>query len=186
MSASFLSATNTRANHLAIDEENKQLKKEVAELMKKKEELKKELEELNNDALLIYKPEWSDFEGKKLEAWTEYVTEYGWSEEIQLRLEEFEEQYEDCMQCGIDPDYLFTQDEMEENHLCDDDSEYCGDDFLINTGWVYNECIKRWIHRDNLPDKMNRFDFADLTGQPDSERWATSFGKVFPDISAPK
>ena len=133
--------------------------------MKKKEELKKELEELNNDALLIYKPEWSDFEGKKLEAWTEYVTEYGWSEEIQLRLEEFEEQYEDCMQCGIDPDYLFTQDEMEENHLCDDDSEYCGDDFLINTGWVYNECIKRWIHRDDLPIVMSRSEFADLTGE---------------------
>ena len=41
MSASFVSAMNTRANHFAIDEENKQLKKEVAELMKEKEELLK-------------------------------------------------------------------------------------------------------------------------------------------------
>jgi len=45
MSASFLSAMTTRANHLAIDEEYKQLKKEVAELLKENEELKKELEE---------------------------------------------------------------------------------------------------------------------------------------------
>ena len=48
MSASFLSAMNTRANHFAIDEENKKLKKQVAELLKEKEELKKELEEVQN------------------------------------------------------------------------------------------------------------------------------------------
>ena len=74
-----------------------------------------------------------------------------------------------CIKYGIDPDDLCTQDEMEENHLCDDGSEYCGDDFLINTGWAYNECIKRWIHRDDLPDGINRFEFADLTGEESDE-----------------
>ena len=70
----------------------------ILELMKQNEKLKKENEELliyKQDALLIYKPEWSDFEGKKLEAWTEYVTEYGWAEELEIRQEEFEEQYEE-------------------------------------------------------------------------------------------
>lgn len=180
MSTSFLEAMNTRANHLAIDEENKKLKTELAELLKEKEELKKKLEELNNNALLIYDPEWSDFEGKKLEAWTEYVTEYLWSEEVQLRLEEFEEEYEEeeekeeeadlspeiltqLEKYGIDPDNLCTQGEMEENCLCDDGSEYCGDDFLVNTGWVYNERIERWHHRDELPDKMTGSEFGRLS-----------------------
>ena len=70
----------------------------ILELMKQNEKLKKENEELliyKQDALLIYKPEWSYFEGKKLEAWTEYVTEYGWAEELEIRQEEFEEQYEE-------------------------------------------------------------------------------------------
>ena len=43
MSASFLSAMNTRANHFAIDEENKRLKAELAMLLKEKEELEDEL-----------------------------------------------------------------------------------------------------------------------------------------------
>jgi len=46
MSASFLSAMTTRANHFAIDHENKKLKKEMAELMKEKERLQKILARL--------------------------------------------------------------------------------------------------------------------------------------------
>ena len=42
MSTSFLSAMNTRANDF-IDEENKKLKKQLAELLKKNEELEDEL-----------------------------------------------------------------------------------------------------------------------------------------------
>ena len=45
MSASFVSAMNTRANHFAIDQENKQLKVELALLLKEKEQLKKEIKE---------------------------------------------------------------------------------------------------------------------------------------------
>ena len=44
MSASFLSAVNTRA-HDFIDEENKQLKAEIAMLLKEQEQMKKELQE---------------------------------------------------------------------------------------------------------------------------------------------
>ena len=49
MSASFVSAMNTRANHFAIDEENKQLKAELAMLLKEKEQLKKELEKATEE-----------------------------------------------------------------------------------------------------------------------------------------
>ena len=48
------------------------------------EKLKKENEEMKANALLVYNPEWSGFEGKKLEAWTEYVTEYGWLKKYKL------------------------------------------------------------------------------------------------------
>ena len=50
MSASFLSAMNTRANHFAIDEENKRLKAELAMLLKEKEELKKTIVSAKVDA----------------------------------------------------------------------------------------------------------------------------------------
>ena len=49
MSASFVSAMNTRANHFAIYEENKQLKVELALLLKEKEQLKKELEKATEE-----------------------------------------------------------------------------------------------------------------------------------------
>ena len=71
---------------------------EIMKLKKENEMLKQENEKLKQEEqyiLLSYKPEWSDFEGKKHEAWIEYVTEYGWAEEIQIREEEFEEQYEE-------------------------------------------------------------------------------------------
>ena len=49
MSASFVSAMNTRANHFIVYEENKQLKVELALLLKEKEQLKKELEKATEE-----------------------------------------------------------------------------------------------------------------------------------------
>ena len=92
---------NMMSKYGKYDEQIMEMKKEldylkiILKVMKENEKLKKENEEMKANALLIYKPEWSGFEGKKLEAWTEYVTEYGWAEEIQIREEEFEEQYEE-------------------------------------------------------------------------------------------
>ena len=52
MSASFVSAMNTRATDFAIDQENKQLKVELALLLKEKEQLKKELEQAHTTYML--------------------------------------------------------------------------------------------------------------------------------------
>jgi hypothetical protein len=76
--------------------------------------------------------------------------------------EEFEMWKTQLKEYNINPDDLCTQDEMEEIFLCDDGSEYCGDDYLMNTGWRYNEYIERWIHIDDLPDEMESSDFVDL------------------------
>ena len=70
--------------------------KTILKVMKENEKLKKENEEMKANALLVYNPEWSGFEGKKLEAWTEYVTVHVFDEEIQIKkkfFEEFEYEY---------------------------------------------------------------------------------------------
>ena len=66
----------------------------ILKVMKANEKLKKENEEMKANDLLTHILKWKGFEGKKLEAWTWYVTEFGWAEQIQIREEEFEEHYE--------------------------------------------------------------------------------------------
>ena len=114
----------------------------ILELMKQNEKLKKENEELliyKQDALLIYKPEWSYFEGKKLEAWTEYVTEYGWAEELEIRQEEFEEQYEE-----------------EESEEEEEEEEVAPPDFWLCSALANASCLRRSSYTLRTPPYRNQ------------------------------
>ena len=73
---------------------NATLSARVAELEAENARLKKENTELKKEQdLVLLTFDDMDFKGKKLEAWKEYADD-GWGEELMIRREQFEEEYD--------------------------------------------------------------------------------------------
>ena len=61
----------------------------------------------------------------------------------------------------IDIDDLLDDEQLQQLVLADDGIEYAGDEYAVDNGWRWNPHIRRWIHRDNLPDGIRGQDWED-------------------------